>query len=191
MTQPANPSWLSKLLSHLPPGQLLRYLCVGVFNTVFGYCTFAVILFLLNRSVPQHFLYLTVIAASLLCTPLNITVAYFGYKLFVFKTHGNYLKEWLKSFGVYGIGMLPGLFALSAITRLLQALLHRHSASLHHLGDTLALHLHGPLLSLLHNLSSGKAMAGYLAGAFVQGFTILFSFLGHKNVTFRTRDSTR
>lgn len=191
MTQPANPSWLSKLLSHLPPGQLLRYLCVGVFNTVFGYCTFAVILFLLNRSVPQHFLYLTVIAASLLCTPLNITVAYFGYKLFVFKTHGNYLKEWLKSFGVYGIGMLPGLFALSAITRLLQSLLHRHSAALHHLGDTLALHLHGPLLSLLHNLSSGKAMAGYLAGAFVQGFTILFSFLGHKNVTFRTRDSTR
>ena len=26
----------------------------------------------------------------------DITVAYFGYKFFVFRTHGNYLREWLK-----------------------------------------------------------------------------------------------
>jgi hypothetical protein len=100
------------------------------------------------------------------------------------------LKEWLKSFGVYGVGMLPGLFALSAITRLLQTWIHSHSDTLHHLIASLAMHLHGPFLSLLHRFSSGKAMAGYIAGALVQGFTIIFSFLGHKNVTFRTKNST-
>jgi putative flippase GtrA len=145
------------ILALFPPGELLRYLCVGVFNTLFGYGTFALALFLLNHSVPQRYLYLTVVAASLISTPVNITVAYFGYKLFVFKTHGNHLREWLKAFGVYGVGMLPGLLVLSGLTRLLQSVLHH------------------------------KDLAGYIAGALVQAFTVVISFLGHKKITFHTK----
>ena len=176
---------LQRLVDAFPGGQFVRYVGVGLFNTVFGYCTFALTLYLLNHLVPQRFLYLTVIAASLTSTPLNITVAYFGYKFFVFKTRGNYLMEWFKCFGVYGIGMLPGLFALSAVTRLFQTLLHTHSAALHRTLDSMTIHLHGPALALTHKISSGHALAGYLAGALVQGFTTLFSFVGHKKVTFK------
>lgn len=176
---------LQRLVNLFPGGQFLRYVLVGGFNTVFGYGTFAGILFLLNHVVPQRYLYLTVIAASLISTPLNITVAYFGYKLFVFKTRGNYLVEWFKCFGVYGVGMLPGLFALSAVTRLLQATFHAHGPALHHAVDALAAHLHGAALAGVRKASTGHAAAGYVAGALVQGFTTIFSFVGHKKVTFK------
>ncbi len=174
---------LQRLVNRLSGGQFLRYLGVGVFNTLFGYGTFAFTLFLLNHIVPQRFLYLTVVAASLISTPLNITVAYLGYKFLVFKTRGNYLMEWFKCFGVYGLGMLPGLFALSAVTRILQTVIHAHGPALHAFLNVSATHLH--LAALARKLSSGKAAAGYLAGALVQGFTTIFSFVGHKKVTFK------
>jgi putative flippase GtrA len=155
-----HPSLFEKLSKQVPGGELLRYLCVGVFNTLFGYATFALALHLLNHALPQRYLYFTVVLASVVSTPLNITVAYFGYKFFVFRTRGRYLVEWLKCFAVYGTAMLPGLFALSALTRILQA-----------------------------NLSH-KSMAGYLAGGIVTTFTTLYSFLGHKNITFKRKPAT-
>ncbi len=178
---------LQRLVNRLSGAQFIRYLLVGVFNTVFGYCTFAGTLFLLNHVAPQRLLYVTVIAASIISTPLNITVAYSGYKLFVFKTRGNYLVEWFKCFGVYGFGMLPGLLALSGVTRLLQSFIHAHGPELHQAVAELAAHLQGRPLVLLQKISSGKAIAGYLAGALVQGFTTIFSFVGHKKVTFRAK----
>ena len=178
---------LQRLVNRMPGGQFTRYLAIGVFNTVFGYCTFALTLFLLNHIVPQRFLYITVIGASLISTPFNITVAYFGYKFFVFQTRGNYLIEWFKCFGVYGVGMLPGLLALSGVTKLLQASIHAHGPQLHLALAHIATHLSGPPLAAVQKLSSGKAAAGYLAGALVQGFTTIFSFVGHKKVTFKTK----
>ena len=178
---------LQRLVNRLSGSQFLRYICVGVFNTVFGYCTFALTLHLLNHAVPQRFLYLTVIAASILSTPLNITVAYFGYKIFVFKTRGNYLIEWFKCFGVYGVGMLPGLIALSGVTKLLQASIHAHGPALHADVNHIATHLHGGPLAMLQKLAHGKAIGGYLAGALVQGFSTIFSFVGHKKVTFKAK----
>jgi len=178
---------LQRLVNRMPGGQFVRYLCIGVFNTIFGYCTFALTLFFLNHVVPQHYLYLTVIAASLISTPFNITVAYFGYKFFVFQTRGNYLIEWFKCFGVYGVGMLPGLLALSGVTKLLQSTIHAHGPALHLAVAHLSAHLSGHSLTLVQKLSSGKAIAGYLAGALVQGFTTIFSFVGHKKVTFKTK----
>src|ERR1700738_1712147 len=66
------------LVDLFPAGQFVRYLCVGVFNTLFGYICFAVILTLLNEVLPARLLYLTVILASVLSIPPNITVAYLG-----------------------------------------------------------------------------------------------------------------
>lgn len=178
---------LQCLVNLFPGGQFLRYLCVGVFNTVFGYISFAVALTLLNSVLPQRFVYLTVIAASVLSTPLNITVAYFGYKFFVFRTHGNYLIEWLKCFAVYGTGMVPGLIALSALTRLLQSLIHHHAERLHLLLAAVEAHLSGHVLATVRHLATGKSMAGYIAGAIIIGLSTLYSFVGHKKITFKTR----
>jgi len=180
-----SPSRTDRLRKHFPGGQFLRYLCVGVFNTLFGYCTFAVALYFLNLGLPQRLLYLTVILASVIATPLNITVAYFGYKFFVFRTNGNYLREWLKCFAVYGSAMIPALFALSVLTGLLQGLFHRHAAPLHAALAATEAHFHGHSLALLQHVATGKAMAGYVAGALVVGFSTVYSFIGHKKVTFR------
>jgi putative flippase GtrA len=175
---------LARLNALFPGGQFLRYLTVGVFNTLFGFTAFATVLTLLNNALPARYLYLTVVAASLISTPLSITVAYFGYKLFVFRTKGNHLVEWLKCFAVYGTGQIPGLVALSALTKLLQSLFHRHAASLHASLTAVETHLHGTTLTTVQHLATGKAMAGYIAGAVVMAFSTIYSFLGHKKITF-------
>jgi putative flippase GtrA len=179
---------LQRLVNLFPAGQFIRYLCVGVFNTLFGYITFVVVLTLLNAALPGRLLYLTVILASILSTPLNITVAYFGYKFLVFRTKGNYLGEWLKCFAVYGTGMIPGLVALSALTRFLQSMIHRHAASLRVLLSAAERHLSGRPLSFLQHIATGKAMAGYIAGAVVIALSTIYSFVGHKKVTFRIKE---
>jgi putative flippase GtrA len=179
---------LQRLVNLFPAGQFIRYLCVGVFNTLFGYITFVVVLTLLNAALPGRLLYLTVILASILSTPLNITVAYFGYKFLVFRTKGNYLGEWLKCFAVYGTGMIPGLVALSALTRFLQSMIHRHAASLRVLLSAAEDHLSGRPLTFLQHIATGKAMAGYIAGAVVIALSTIYSFVGHKKVTFRIKE---
>src|ERR1700674_2234048 len=88
---------LAALTRHIPPGQFGRYLLVGLGNTVFGYATFAFFTAILDRYVPQSYM-----LASVLASVLNITVAFLGYKWFVFKTKGNYLREWGRCVGVYG-----------------------------------------------------------------------------------------
>jgi putative flippase GtrA len=181
---------LQRLVNLFPPGQFVRYLSIGVFNTFFGYLSFVVVLTLLNAALPDRLLYLTVILASILTTPLNITVSYIGYKFFVFRTKGNYLGEWLKCFAVYGAGTIPGLVALSALTRFLQSTIHRHAASLHIFLNTVERHLSGRPLAFLQHIATGKAMAGYVAGAAVIGISTIYSFVGHKKVTFRTKEAT-
>jgi putative flippase GtrA len=137
---------LQRIVNLFPAGQFARYLCVGLFNSLFGYINFAVILALLNKVLPLRFLYLTVVLASILSIPLNISVSYFTYKFFVFRTKGNYLGEWFKCFAVYGTGMIPGLVAVSALTRLLQSLIHHYASSLHLLVNEVERHLSGPPL---------------------------------------------
>jgi len=181
---------LQRIVDLFPPGQFLRYICVGVFNTVFGYATSVIALTLLNGVLPPRFIYLTVVAASIISTPLNITVAYFGYKIFVFRTKGNYLVEWLKCFAVYGSGMIPGLVVLSGLTRLLESIFHRHATPLRAALNSVEQHLSGKPLAVLAHLATGKAMAGYIALALVMAFSTIYSFVGHKKVTFKPKPVT-
>lgn len=178
---------LQRIVDLFPAGQFARYLCVGVFNSVFGYINFAVILALLNKVLPLRFLYLTVVLASILSVPLNITVSYLTYKFFVFRTKGNYLGEWFKCFAVYGTGMIPGLVAVSALTRLLQSLIHSYASSLHLLVNEVERHLSGSPLTFVQHVSTGKAMAGYIAGAIFMGTSTIYGFVGHKTFTFRSK----
>ena len=100
-------SFLAALTKHIPPGQLGRYLVVGIWNTAFAYGTFALFTALLDRYMPASYL-----AASLISSVLNITVSFLGYKWFVFKTQGNYLSEWARCLMVYSGGILLGLALL-------------------------------------------------------------------------------
>jgi putative flippase GtrA len=180
---------LQRLVNLFPVGQFARYLCIGVFNTLFGYLSFAVVLTLLNSVLPNRLLSLTVMLASILAWPLNVTVSYLGYKFFVFRTKGNYLGEWIKCFAVYGTGVIPSLVMLSALTRFLQSMIHRHAASFHIYLTAVERHLSGHPLGILQHITTGKAIAGYIAGAIVIGVSTIYSFVGHKKVTFRNREA--
>ncbi len=55
----------------------------------------------------SSYLHITIIA--LLANILSITMAYLTYKLFVFQTQGNWLREYFRSYIVYGGMALLGI----------------------------------------------------------------------------------
>ena len=138
-----------KPTTHRSARQFARFLAVGGFNTLFGYGLFA----LLNWSltpVPYGYLWATIVANL-----IAITVAFLGYKWFVFRTKGNYLREWLRCVGVYGTSSLIGLAGMA----ILVPILRRHMAK--------------------------PQAASYVAAALMLVVTVCFSFVGHRNISFR------
>lgn len=129
--------------------QFGRYILVGGFNTAFGYGLFALLNWLLTR-VAYGYLW-----ATLLANLIAITVAFLGYKWFVFKTKGHYLREWVRCVGVYGSTMALGLLGMAILVPLLR-----------------------------HHMAKPQA-ASYLAAALITGASAIFSFLGHKHISFR------
>jgi putative flippase GtrA len=95
--------------------------------------------------------------AAVLANVTAISAAFLGYKWFVFRTRGNYLIEWVRCFGVYGTSMLISLAGLPILVSILRHVLHR------------------------------PEQAPYIAGAMLMMVTVLFSFFGHKNFSFRQK----
>src|SRR5271154_2560269 len=87
--------------------QLLRYLTVGACNTVFGYGCYALFTMLLTPRMAYGY-----VVASLVANFFSINFAFLGYKWFVFKTEGNYFKEWVRCLGVYTTTMVASTAAL-------------------------------------------------------------------------------
>jgi putative flippase GtrA len=148
----ARTAWAQRLTQHVPPGQFGRYLLVGCGNTAFGYATFAALTALLDPRVAHGY-----ILASVLSGPLNITAAFLAYKRFVFKTKGNYLREWIRCVTVYGSGILIGAALLPIVVAAVR------------LGFGL------------------DRSAPYAAAAFLTTFGVVYNFFGHKRFSFRTR----
>jgi putative flippase GtrA len=132
-----------------------RYLIVGICNTVFGYGCFALFTSLLTPLIPYAY-----VAASLIANLFAITFAFLGYKWFVFRTQGNYLREWIRCLGVYA-----GNIALSA-------------AAL------------PPLVVLVQNQTRNARVAPYIAGAIVLAFSVIISFFGHRHISFGGQKQT-
>lgn len=73
----------------------LRFLLTGGWNTVFGYGVGVGLYALLAGK-----LHITLIAA--VANIIAITMSFLTYKLFVFKTQGNWLLEYGRSYIIYG-----------------------------------------------------------------------------------------
>lgn len=142
--------WHQRLAAYAPPGEFGRYLVVGIWNTAFGYGTFALLTAVLAHAVPHSYL-----LASALSSLLNITVSFLGYKWFVFKTRGQYLREWARCVTVYSGGILFTLAALPV------------------------------LVTLLRRYPPCGAAAPYIAGAVLCGVNVIYSFFGHKKFSFQ------
>jgi putative flippase GtrA len=137
------------LVRHFPPGQFARYLVVGLVNTAFGYSTYAALTAALTPHIPYAY-----VAASVIAGFFAFTFSYFNYKLFIFRTRGNYLREWLRCVAVYSGGL--------AFTTLLLP----------------------PTVAALRHFTRAGSSAPYIAGALLMGINVLASFLGHKNFSF-------
>lgn len=73
-----------------------RYLLIGGINTVLGYSICAGIYLILGSS-------LHVIIIGIICNVLVISFNFFTYKIFVFKTKGNWLREYFCCYIIYGL----------------------------------------------------------------------------------------
>jgi putative flippase GtrA len=150
----SEPSLRVRIESYFPKGQMVRYLCVGAFNTAFGYGTFSLLNWLLFRAhVPASYIFALVFGNF-----INITVAFLGYKWFVFRTHGNYLREWAKALAVYTTSLLPALVLLPLLVHLFEQ------------------------FTKLGNKSP------YIANAILTVFGVVYNFIGHKSFTFRNQN---
>jgi putative flippase GtrA len=134
----------------MPPAQFARFLLVGTWNTLFGYGCFAALTALLTPVVPYAY-----IAASLLANAIGITVAFLGYKWFVFRTKGNYLKEWARCLVVYSGSMLITAALLPVV------------------------------VGAIRHFTSYRHEAPYIAGGLLTGVNVIVSFFGHKKFSFR------
>ena len=132
--------------------QFGRYLLVGGWNTLFGYGCYAALTALLQPRFRYGY-----VAASLLASLSNITVSFLGYKWFVFKTGGNYFREWLRCVLVYSTAIVLGAAALPT------------------------------LVLLIHRTTVLTAAAPYAAGAMVSALTAILSFTAHRKFSFQQK----
>ena len=87
-------------------GYGIRYISVGAWNTVFGLCIYTLLMFILGD---EHYLLLGIISHT-----AAVTNAFCGYKFIVFKSKGNWLKEYFKCHIVYSGGLLTGMILMFA-----------------------------------------------------------------------------
>lgn len=88
--------------------QKVRYLVAGGWNTLFGYCVGLGIYYAFAGR-------LHIVEIGVLANVIAITMAFVTYKLFVFKTRGNWLREYFRSYLVYGGMALLGIGMLWAL----------------------------------------------------------------------------
>jgi len=144
------PVWL-RVVGHVPPEQFIRYILLSGWNTAFGYVCF----FLINNWLSRFLTWYPYIVASLLSSLISISVAFLGYKWFVFRTKGNYFREWLRTMTVYSGSVLISIVALA------------------------------PLVGLVRRATRLQNEAPYIAGAIISAIILISSFFGHRGFSFR------
>lgn len=150
---------MTRFVSHVPAGQVVRYLLVGAWNTFFGYSCFFAFAWVFLKLMPLH-PSLAASIASLVAISANITVSFLGYKFLVFKTKGNLLREFARSFLVYLPTLVINAIAIAPLTAILRRVLPHYAPQ-----------------------------APYIAGALLICFTVVISFFGHKHISFRVATS--
>ena len=89
---------------HLESRQF-RYLLAGGWNTFFGYASGLFVYYLLHDQC-------SIVLIGVLTYISAITMAFLTHKLFVFRTKGDWLAEYLRSYLVYGFSASIGVVAL-------------------------------------------------------------------------------
>lgn len=135
--------------------QFLKYVLVGAWNTLFGYVLYASITWVLDSCfhVPYSYMY-----SFVLSNFISISQAFVAHKYLVFKTKGNFWREYRKGWMVYGTTALVSLMALPFAVELCWTVLP------------------GPY----------KWLDKYIGGVLVNSIAAVASFFGHNKITFGT-----
>ena len=96
---------IKELVTRAYARQSLRFLVVGAWNTGFGYLSFALLYYFFSPFV--H--YMVIQAASVV---INVTNAFVCHKFIVFRTSGNYVREYLRFYAVYAVPIGVSFVAL-------------------------------------------------------------------------------
>jgi putative flippase GtrA len=139
----------------LPKGEVIRFLMVGGCNTLFSYLLYAGFGALFTHLLPRLSQVWIADVALVCSTPVAITFSFLGLKHFVFRTRGNYLKEWLKCFAVYSVTVPASLVIIGVATKLF-------------------------LLTPIE-----PKFAKYLAGIVNSGTIASYSYFAHKKFSFK------
>jgi len=73
----------------------IRYILAGTWNTIFGY-TITIIIYLVSEEKVNIFV------IGMIANIISIFQSYIIYKIFVFKTKGNWAREIYRNYMVYG-----------------------------------------------------------------------------------------
>lgn len=147
---------MASLLSRVPTGEALRFLMAGAGNTLFGIADTFLFTWFCVHAAPAHAALATSLA-TFCATVINITVSFLTYKWFVFRSEGNYLHEYSRSWLVY----LPSLLL-----------------------STVAV---APVAAVLAHWLPNPRLAPYAAQACIIAVATVPQFLGHKKITFRKK----
>lgn len=82
-----------------------RYLVAGGWNTIFGYSLGVILFLLLTDSVHTAFI-------AFICNLISMAMSFITYKLFVFRTKGNWINEYFKACLVYGNAAAISIFLI-------------------------------------------------------------------------------
>lgn len=83
----------------------IRFLAIGVLNTAFAYAVSTTLYYVLT---PR----LHIVAIGAIANVVCITESFVAYKLFVFRSRGHWLGEYLRCYVVYGGNALIGILGL-------------------------------------------------------------------------------
>jgi len=83
----------------------IKYLIVGVWNTLIGYLTFIILFYLFH----ERFNYLIILVLSNI---IGITNSYLSYKFIVFKTRGHFISEYFRFYLIYGAAFLANMILM-------------------------------------------------------------------------------
>jgi putative flippase GtrA len=93
--------------------QKFRYLLAGAWNTLFGYLCGVSIYYIFGSE-------LGIFIVAILSNILAISMSFLTHKLFVFKTKGNWIIEYMRAYCVYGLLAIVGIILLIIFVRWLE-----------------------------------------------------------------------
>ncbi|MBR1735113.1 MAG: GtrA family protein [Alphaproteobacteria bacterium] len=135
--------------------QFIKYIIVGIWNTVFGYMIYALLTWFLDSHYNFRYSYMFSFIVS---NFISISQAFVAHKFLVFKTKGNFWKEYKKGWIVYGSTALMSFIALPFFVELFGYIFPEPY----------------------------KWLDKYIGGISVTGLAAIGSFFGHKKITFNT-----